>query len=99
MLGMGARPPTVLFVGWFGPRGLASIVFGVIVVETSGLPHTADLVDALTATVALSVLAHGVTAAPLVRRYASWHASRKATMEQAPAPDQRWRHHLHRGTP
>ena len=39
MLGTGARPPTVAFLGWFGPRGLASIVFAVIVVEESELPH------------------------------------------------------------
>ncbi len=96
MLGSGARRPTVLFLGWFGPRGLASIVFGVIVVEESGLPHTAELVDALTITVALSVLAHGLTAAPLVRRYARWHAEIHATMESGPAAQQRWRHHLRR---
>ena len=38
MLGSRARPPTVLFLGWFGPRGLASIVFGVVVVEASRSP-------------------------------------------------------------
>jgi NhaP-type Na+/H+ or K+/H+ antiporter len=92
MLGSGARAPTVMFLGWFGPRGLASIVFGVVVVETGGLSHTSQLVQALTATVALSVLAHGITAAPLVRRYAAWHARSKRPMESAPAPEQRWRH-------
>ena len=88
----GARAPTVLFLGWFGPRGLASIVFGVVVVEAAGLPHTSDIVAALTATVALSVVAHGVTAAPLVRRYVVWHDARKAPMESTPTPEQRWRH-------
>ena len=44
MIGSRARPPTVLFLGWFGPRGLASIVFGVVVVEAAGLPHTSELV-------------------------------------------------------
>ena len=39
MLGSGARPPTVGFLGWFGPRGLASIVFAVIVIEESRLPQ------------------------------------------------------------
>ena len=39
MLGTRARPATVGFVGWFGPRGLASIVFAVIVLEESHLPH------------------------------------------------------------
>jgi NhaP-type Na+/H+ or K+/H+ antiporter len=92
MLGSHARAPTVLFLGWFGPRGLASIVFGVVVVEAAGLPHTSELVIALTVTVALSVLAHGVSAAPLARRYAGWYARSAAPMESAPVPDQRWRH-------
>ena len=39
MLGSRARAPTVGFLGWFGPRGLASIVFAVIVIEESALPH------------------------------------------------------------
>ena len=43
MLGTGARRPTVAFVGWFGPRGLASIVFAVIVVEESELPHVSTI--------------------------------------------------------
>jgi NhaP-type Na+/H+ or K+/H+ antiporter len=92
MLGSGARPPTVLFLGWFGPRGLASIVFGVIVVEAADLPHTNTIIVVITATVAMSVVAHGVTAAPLVRHYAAWHHARKAAMESTPTPEQRWRH-------
>jgi NhaP-type Na+/H+ or K+/H+ antiporter len=94
MLGSGARSPTVLFLGWFGPRGLASIVFGVVVVEGGGLPHTSTLVTAIVVTVALSVVAHGVSAAPLARRYAAWHANEGAPMESKPAPQQRWRHTL-----
>lgn len=94
MLGSGAKPPTVLFLGWFGPRGLASIVFGVVVIEAGHLPHTSTIVIAMTVTVALSVVAHGVTAAPLARRYAAWHASTGAPMESRPAAHQRWRHAL-----
>jgi len=95
MIGTNARPPTVLFLGWFGPRGLASIVFGVVVVEAAGLPHTSELVIALTVTVALSVLVHGITAAPLARRYAAWYGRSAAPMESVPTPDQRWRHTAH----
>jgi NhaP-type Na+/H+ or K+/H+ antiporter len=98
MLRSTARAPTVLFVGWFGPRGLASIVFGVVMVEASGLPNTPDLVVTLTTTVALSVLLHGVTAAPLVRRYIAWHTERRRPMESAPTPEQRWRHAAFRET-
>ena len=73
MLGSNARPPTVAFLGWFGPRGLASIVFAVIVVEESRLPHEHLIVLAIYITVGLSVLAHGLTAAPLAARYARWY--------------------------
>jgi NhaP-type Na+/H+ or K+/H+ antiporter len=91
MVGSHARTPTVLFLGWFGPRGLASIVFGVVVVEAATLPHTSDLVTALIVTVALSVVAHGVSAAPLTRRYAAWQTKTTPTMESVPVPEQRWR--------
>jgi NhaP-type Na+/H+ or K+/H+ antiporter len=94
MVGSGARPPTVVFLGWFGPRGLASIVFGVVVIEAGGLPHTSALVTAMTVTVALSVLVHGLSAAPAARRYAAWHASAAAPMESKPTAHQRWRHTL-----
>jgi sodium/hydrogen antiporter len=67
-----ARRPTLGFVGWFGPRGLASIVFAVIVVEESSLPHEQLIARAIYLTVGLSVLAHGLTAAPLADRYARW---------------------------
>ena len=95
LLGSHARAPTVLFVGWFGPRGLASIVFGVVVIEAAELPHTTELMVALTVTVALSVVAHGVSAAPLARRYAAWYAVSGGPMERAPVAHQRWRHTLH----
>ena len=68
-----ARAPTLGFVGWFGPRGLASIVFAVIVIEESNLPHEHLLVLAVYVTVGLSVFAHGLTAAPLADRYARWY--------------------------
>ena len=73
MLGTRARPPTLGFLGWFGPRGLASIVFAVIVVEESNLPHENLIVLAIYLTVGLSVFAHGLTAAPLADRYARWY--------------------------
>jgi NhaP-type Na+/H+ or K+/H+ antiporter len=89
MWGSGARGPTLGFVGWFGPRGLASIVFAVIVVEESQLPHEHLIAIAIYITVGLSVLAHGVTAAPLAARYARWYEQhpreRQPPMESAPA--------------
>jgi NhaP-type Na+/H+ or K+/H+ antiporter len=82
MAGSRARAPTLGFVGWFGPRGLASIVFAVIVVEESNLPHETLIVQAIYLTVGLSVLAHGLTAAPLADRYARWYEQHPR--EQAP---------------
>ena len=88
MLGTHARPPTLAFLGWFGPRGLASIVFAVIVIEESNLPHEHLIVLAIYLTVGLSVFAHGLSAAPLASRYARWyeqHPRGKAPpMESAP---------------
>jgi sodium/hydrogen antiporter len=72
LLGSGARPPTVAFVGWFGPRGLASIVFAVLVLQEAQLPHTDTILLATYVTVGLSVLLHGLSAAPAARRYATW---------------------------
>jgi NhaP-type Na+/H+ or K+/H+ antiporter len=73
MWGSRARRQTLGFLGWFGPRGLASIVFAVIVIEESNLPHETLIVQAIYLTVGLSVLAHGLTAAPLAGRYAGWY--------------------------
>ena len=72
MLGTRARPATLAFMGWFGPRGLASIVFAVIVVEESQLPHQQTILLAIYLTVGLSVLLLGLTAAPLADRYGRW---------------------------
>lgn len=89
LAGSHARAPTVGFVGWFGPRGLASIVFAVILMEVADLPHEPLVETAIYLTVGLSVFAHGLTAAPLARRYAGWFdrhpRDERPPMEGAPA--------------
>jgi NhaP-type Na+/H+ or K+/H+ antiporter len=88
LLGTGARRPTVRFLGWFGPRGLASIVFAVILIEEGGLPHDDTILVTVFLTIGLSVLAHGVSAAPLAERYARWWESNpQAPLESAPLND------------
>jgi NhaP-type Na+/H+ or K+/H+ antiporter len=67
------RWPTVLYVGWFGPRGLASIVFALLMLQ-DGPSGAALLVDVVSLTVGLSVVLHGGTAAWAARTYAGWHA-------------------------
>jgi sodium/hydrogen antiporter len=94
MLGTGARPPTVGFLGWFGPRGLASIVFALILVEEGGLPNDDVILTTAFVTVGLSVLAHGLTAAPLAERYANWIEAlprSPSPVEAAGGPEVRWR--------
>ena len=56
LAGTRARLPTVTFLGWFGPRGLASIVFTVIVLEDSALPHVHAITVVVVFTVVLSVV-------------------------------------------
>jgi NhaP-type Na+/H+ or K+/H+ antiporter len=71
LLGTHLRAVSVLFAGWFGPRGLASIVLGLIVVaEAPQLPGAGEIEVVVASTVFLSVLLHGVTAAPLSAAYA-----------------------------
>jgi NhaP-type Na+/H+ or K+/H+ antiporter len=63
--------PTVLFIGWFGPRGLASIVLGLVFLEMDlNLPGESTIKLAIMATVLLSIFAHGFSASPGIRRYA-----------------------------
>jgi NhaP-type Na+/H+ or K+/H+ antiporter len=92
--GTRARGPTVAFIGWFGPRGLASIVFAVIVEDTHQA-HSGALLAACYLTVGLSVLVHGLSAAPLVSRYAAWYqaaaSKRRPAMESEPAHEHRAR--------
>jgi sodium/hydrogen antiporter len=95
LLGTGASRPTYAFVGWFGPRGLASIVFAVILIEESALPHERTLLLAVVATIGISVFVHGLSARPLTDRYVGWYRShprdQAPTMESLPAPALRWR--------
>jgi NhaP-type Na+/H+ or K+/H+ antiporter len=68
LAGSGIDTEGKLSIGWFGPRGLASIVFGVIVVN-SGLPNTGPLAITVVCTIILSIVFHGITANPWARAY------------------------------
>jgi NhaP-type Na+/H+ or K+/H+ antiporter len=69
VLGAKIHWDTKLFLGWFGPRGLASIVF-VVMVKQANIPGTEMLIQAVTWTVLLSVISHGITANPFAKTYA-----------------------------
>jgi NhaP-type Na+/H+ or K+/H+ antiporter len=71
MLGAGLDRPTTAFLAWFGPRGLASVVFALLAIEELGEADEATMVGvaAVALTVAASILLHGLTAGPGGRRY------------------------------
>jgi NhaP-type Na+/H+ or K+/H+ antiporter len=69
MIGSGLRRDTVAFIGWFGPRGLASIVFILTAIEETELTVVNELIVAACLTVVLSIVAHGLSAQPLSRLY------------------------------
>jgi NhaP-type Na+/H+ or K+/H+ antiporter len=77
LLGTGARLPTVAFMGWFGPRGLASIVFALIALE-KGVPNRQMLFTAVMMIILLSVFLHGLSSVPLVAAYSRWYAAHLA---------------------
>jgi NhaP-type Na+/H+ or K+/H+ antiporter len=73
LTGTDLRPRTWLFIGWFGPRGLASVVFALIAIETlEGDENLRTVLATISVTVLLSVLLHGVSAPPGARRYGQW---------------------------
>jgi NhaP-type Na+/H+ or K+/H+ antiporter len=90
---LGARMDwsTVLFIGWFGPRGLASIVFALLTLEElRGAPGpVGEVVATIGLTILLSVVFHGLTAQPLAGRYAATH---RADVEMAERPEPSLRH-------
>jgi len=69
--GTGLSRWTVAYLGWFGPRGLASILLALILlVEHPDIPGGGEVFVVVAVTVLASVFLHGATAAPLTGRYA-----------------------------
>jgi NhaP-type Na+/H+ or K+/H+ antiporter len=76
LAGTGLSRSTVLFMGWFGPRGLASIVLGLVYLEhQANLPGESMIRLAVMMTVLLSIFAHGLSALPWINLYAGAIAS------------------------
>jgi len=75
LAGLGARLPTVAFLAWFGPRGLASIVFAVLILQAGPFPHLDLILTTISVTILISVYAHGITSIPLTDRYVAWAAA------------------------
>ena len=83
--GQGVKRPTVAFIGWFGPRGLASLVFALLAIER-GVPEGEIVLTTVVVTVALSVILHGLSSVPLVAAYHRWsegHTAEHPSAEEA----------------
>jgi len=73
LVGLRLDRSTTLFLAWFGPRGIASLLYALIVVEAASAEVAHEVVTVVAATVLLSVALHGVTAAPWARAYGATH--------------------------
>ena len=100
LLGTRFRWPSVAFIGWFGPRGLASVVFLIIGIDglTAAGIDAAPYASTVAWTVLLSVVLHGLTAGPLARRYGRFverlplDAGERASLDELPAGRRSWVH-------
>jgi NhaP-type Na+/H+ or K+/H+ antiporter len=89
LLGAGQDRATVAFIGWFGPRGLASVVFALLAIEDLGDsdPRVLAAVHTIAVTIVFSIVAHGLTARPLAGRYVS--ATKTGADDPSASPDDR----------
>ena len=69
LLGARTNAPTVAFLGWFGPRGLASILFALLIIEREHIRGAKLIISVVITTVLMSILLHGVTASTFSKRY------------------------------
>jgi NhaP-type Na+/H+ or K+/H+ antiporter len=93
LIGTHLRPATVAFMGWFGPRGLASVVFTLLALQEIEHSGGGMLLQTVTWTILLSVVLHGISAPPLAARYGASIAKAGNIPEKAPAGEPRVRLH------
>ncbi|EKE43754.1 hypothetical protein OCGS_2088 [Oceaniovalibus guishaninsula JLT2003] len=84
LIGTRLAPATVLFVGWFGPRGLASIIYLLLILESGGVPGMDQIQRIVLLTVLLSIVLHGATAAPWAGRYGRHMKAKDTAPEHRP---------------
>ena len=71
LIGLKLKASTVMFLAWFGPRGLASLLFALLVIGEFNLPHGERILTISVLTVMFSMVAHGISAVPGARLYAA----------------------------
>ena len=98
VVGSGLDRIDVLFLGWFGPRGLASVVFALLAIEELGLetPLVGEAVAVVALTVLGSVVLHGVTAGPAGRRYPQSDVAEQPMVDDL-RPPRGFLHHSSKG--
>ena len=87
LAGTGVSGVTVAFLGWFGPRGLASVLFGLLIVEELDMPAAETILTVVVITVTLSIVAHGLSAAPAAAAYARSAEARGECVETEPVSE------------
>lgn len=91
LLGMGLKLLTVLFLGWFGPRGLASILFALFVLEEASFPGSRTVQAVVMLTCGLSIVLHGLTAAPAAAKVGAYIRRQGELTETEPVEPMRSR--------
>jgi len=98
LVGASVSLATVGFLGWFGPRGLASFLFALLVLEDSAIPAQEPILLVVICTVALSIVLHGVSAAPTARAYGALAERMGECPENKPVGEMPTRHDASAGT-
>ncbi len=84
LMGSGVHTATMGFLGWFGPRGLASVLFALFVLEQSEMAAAGQILTITIVTVTFSIVVHGITAAPLAKWYGALTEKSPASEEKKP---------------
>jgi NhaP-type Na+/H+ or K+/H+ antiporter len=96
MLGAKVKMATTWFLGWFGPRGVASILYTYVVLDAEHVSFESTIATIAILTVLLSIFAHGISAAPLAKRYGSYmnqadrEVAEKTVVSAMPVRHERW---------
>ena len=77
MIGLKLSFATTAFMGWFGPRGLASLLFGLLILEDLHVAQAEFIQTVVATTVLLSIVLHGITAAPFSKRLGRAHSAKE----------------------
>lgn len=89
LIGTGLSARSMAFLGWFGPRGIASILFALLIVEREAIAGSDELLACVVVAVALSIVLHGASAAPLSAMYGRFVARKGECAENRPVSEMR----------